>query len=408
MNKILKQIDWLLIGPFLFLSVIGILVVFSASSAFPSGAFGFLFRQSLFALLGVITVSVFDFFIKLKWLASPKLASIALGATFVLLAFARFISSRSAGTGAHGWIALPFFNIQPAEIFKITVILYLSSLAARRLDKSERQLNRNVQSKVVLPPAGKRYFGFLPSQIAFVLANLLLVLIMPDLGNSLIAFFLILLIVFASGVHLKWLALMLLTITTLYLFLPTLLNLLPASFLNGNFQARRFLIFLNPWPYSSSYSMQLINSFYAIAHGGLFGVGLGNSIEKMGYLPEANTDFIMSIFTEELGALALFLVVAVLMLMIGRMFYIAFHIKNNFGRLMLYGIGSYFFIQALVNLGGIIGALPMTGVTFPFISYGGSSFLISSISVGIACTVSREYSRQQARQKQASRAGAVI
>lgn len=154
--------------------------------------------------------------------------------------------------------------------------------------------------------------------------------------------------------------------------------------------------------------MQLINSFYAIAHGGLFGVGLGNSIEKMGYLPEANTDFIMSIFTEELGALALFLVVAVLMLMIGRMFYIAFHIKNNFGRLVLYGIGSYFFIQALVNLGGIIGALPMTGVTFPFISYGGSSFLISSISVGIACTVSREYSRQQARQKQASRAGAVI
>ncbi|EHN59271.1 FtsW-like cell division protein [Oenococcus kitaharae DSM 17330] len=403
----MKQIDWLLIGPFLFLSVIGILVVFSASSAFPSGAFGFLFRQSLFALLGILTVAIFDFFIKIRWLASPKLASIALGVTFVLLAFARFISSRSAGTGAHGWIALPFFNIQPAEIFKITVILYLSSLAARRLDKSERRSSKNIPSKTTLP-AARRYFGFLPSQIAFVMANLLLVLIMPDLGNSLIAFFLILLIVFASGVHLKWLLLMLLTITALYLLLPTLLNLLPASFLNGNFQARRFLIFLNPWPYSSSYSMQLINSFYAIAHGGLFGVGLGNSIEKMGYLPEANTDFIMSIFTEELGALALFLVVAVLMLMIGRMFYIAFHIKNNFGRLVLYGIGSYFFIQALVNLGGIIGALPMTGVTFPFISYGGSSFLISSISVGIACTVSREYSRQQARQKQTSRAGVVV
>ncbi|WP_177163256.1 FtsW/RodA/SpoVE family cell cycle protein, partial [Oenococcus oeni] len=143
--------------------------------------------------------------------------------------------------------------------------------------------------------------------------------------------------------------------------------------------------------------------FYAIAHGGLFGVGLGNSIEKMGYLPEANTDFIMAIFVEELGSISLFIVLGLLLIMIGRMFYIAFHVRNNFGRLVLYGIASYFFIQALVNLGGIIGALPLTGVTFPFISYGGSSFLISSISVGIACVVSRTYSEQIKTRRRESR-----
>ncbi len=399
MVRFLKQLDWFLIGPFLFLSLIGVLMVFSASAAYSAGAFSFLMRQSLFALIGILIVLFFCFFVKIKWLASQKVASFALLVTCILLLFARFIAPATAGTGAHGWINLPLFNIQPAEIFKIVVVLYLSSLSAHRLDKYERQLRRPSL------PTNKnfgdhRFLGYTRSQILFVLFNFGLVLIMPDLGNALIALFLMAVVLFSSGLKPRYLFAAIASVTAIYVALPSILKVIPNHFLTKHYQALRLLIYIDPWPYAKNQSLQLVNSFYAIAHGGLFGVGLGNSIEKMGYLPEANTDFIMAVFVEELGSVTLFIVLAVLLIMIGRMFYIAFHIKSNFGRLILYGIGSYFFIQALVNLGGIIGVMPLTGVTFPFISYGGSSFLISSISVGIACSVSRVYKNQKLSGKQ--------
>ncbi len=409
MSKIIKQLDWFLIGPFLFLSLIGVLMVFSSSDDYSAGAFSFLIRQSIFALIGIATVFVFYFFVKIDWLASPKWTSLAMLITFGLLLFARFIAPATAGTGAHGWINLPMFNIEPAEIFKIVIILYLASLSSHRLDKYQRKSrgtrphrplnlnNQNTTEKV------KMIFGYTRFQVIFVLSNLLIVVLMPDLGNALIALFLIAVIIFSSGPNPKYLFLSIALILLIYIFLPLIIKQIPESFLSSHYQARRLLIFMDPWPYAKNQSLQLVNSFYAIAHGGLFGVGLGNSIEKMGYLPEANTDFIMAIFVEELGSISLFIVLGLLLIMIGRMFYIAFHVRNNFGRLVLYGIASYFFIQALVNLGGIIGALPLTGVTFPFISYGGSSFLISSISVGIACVVSRTYSEQIKTRRRESR-----
>ncbi|AZZ61502.1 FtsW/RodA/SpoVE family cell cycle protein [Oenococcus sp. UCMA 16435] len=397
MSKILKQLDWFIIGPFLFLSLIGVLMVFSSSADYSEGAFSFLIRQSIFAVIGVATVLIFYFFVKINWLASPKWTSLAMLITFGLLLFARFIAPATAGTGAHGWINLPMFNIQPAEIFKIVIILYLASLSSHRLDKYQRKSKKlrsgsSVNQKTV--EKVQTIFGYTRFQVIFVLLNLMIVILMPDLGNALIALFLIAVIIFSSGLNPKYLFFSIALILIIYIFLPAIIKQIPESFLSSHYQARRLLIFLDPWPYAKNQSLQLVNSFYAIAHGGLFGVGLGNSIEKMGYLPEANTDFIMAVFVEELGSVTLFIVLGILLLMIGRMFYIAFHIRNNFGRLVLYGIASYFFIQALVNLGGIIGVLPLTGVTFPFISYGGSSFLISSISVGIACVVSRTYSEQ--------------
>ncbi|WP_439425943.1 FtsW/RodA/SpoVE family cell cycle protein [Oenococcus alcoholitolerans] len=395
MNKIVRQIDWFIFSPFLILSFIGVLMVFSASSNFPSGAFNFLFHQFIFVIIGILTSLVICFFIKLSWLSSIKTNSVFMFLTLFLLFFARFLAPPTPGTGAHGWINFSFFNVQPAELFKLVLVLYLSALASEKMSKADfkDKIISKQQGRILLEKSNdeKKIFGFRRSQLAFIFINLFFVLIMPDLGNALICLFLIFVIIFSSGIKPIAAFLIILASVSAYISLPLILNILPQGFLKHNYQALRLLVFLRPWDYTRGASLQLVHSFYAVAHGGLFGVGLGNSIEKMGYLPEANTDFIMAILVEELGTISLAIIIGILLILIGRIFYLAFQVNDNYQRLVLYGIGSYFFVQALVNLGGIIGSLPMTGVTFPFISYGGSSALISSTAIGIVLLISRNF-----------------
>ncbi len=388
MKKKVKQLDWFIFGPFIFLSLLGIIIIFSASAGFSGSPYTFLFKQFTFFIISLLIIFFFYFFGKLSWISSIRNNSIILLLVFLLLIFAR-ISPPTAGTGAHGWINLYFLNIQPAELFKVSVILYLSALSAEKMRR--RTKKRVFPLENTNSNEEKTLFGFRCSQLFFILLNLILIASMPDFGNFFIALFLILIVILSSGIKTRYILLIIALITIGYVLLPTLLKILPNSFLNGQYSLKRFLIFLNPWPYAHKESLQLIDSFYAISRGGLFGTGLGNSIEKMGYLPEPNTDFIMSVLIEELGTIWLIIIIGLILMMIGRIFYISFHLKNNFARISLFGIASYFFIQVLVNLGGIISVIPMTGVTFPFISYGGSSMLVNSISIGIICLISRDY-----------------
>ncbi|MFZ2377991.1 MAG: FtsW/RodA/SpoVE family cell cycle protein, partial [Trichococcus flocculiformis] len=128
---------------------------------------------------------------------------------------------------------------------------------------------------------------------------------------------------------------------------------------------------------------QVVNSYYALSRGGLFGVGIGESIQKSGYLPEPHTDFILSIVGEELGLVGVAFVLVLFFYMVYRIFKNAIKIKDPFAQLVCTGIGTMFLIQGVINVGGATGLMPLTGVTFPFVSYGGSSLLVSAVSIGL-------------------------
>jgi cell division protein FtsW len=139
-----------------------------------------------------------------------------------------------------------------------------------------------------------------------------------------------------------------------------------------------------------------VNSYYAISNGGLTGVGIGNSLQKRGFLPEPNTDFIMSITAEELGLIGVILVMLLLAVIVGRIIYIGVRSANTFNTLVCYGIAAYLTIQAFINVGGIVGLIPITGVTFPFVSYGGSSMMVLTLSLGLVLNIAAREKRQRA------------
>ncbi|MFR8085491.1 MAG: FtsW/RodA/SpoVE family cell cycle protein, partial [Leuconostoc gelidum] len=130
----------------------------------------------------------------------------------------------------------------------------------------------------------------------------------------------------------------------------------------------------------------LLYGYYAIAHGGIFGVGLGNSLIKP-YLPESNTDFIMAVMTEELGAITTASVLVLMLILVGRMIILGIRQKSQYARLVLFGVATLLFVQSLINLGGVVGILPITGVVFPFISGGGSSYIVFSAAIGLTLNI---------------------
>ncbi|HBI02807.1 MAG TPA: hypothetical protein DDY49_02105, partial [Paenibacillaceae bacterium] len=168
--------------------------------------------------------------------------------------------------------------------------------------------------------------------------------------------------------------------------------------LTSSYRIQRFLNFANPWNdglggLGTGY--QLVHSYFAIAHGGWTGAGFGKSIEKYLYLPEAQTDFIFAIFSEEMGFFVVLFFLLFYLFFLWRILIVTFRAKDLFAKLIGIGIVSMIFIQAFINIGGVIGLIPLTGVPLPFISYGGSSLLLNCLSMGIVLSISREYSKQK-------------
>ncbi|MDN6626673.1 MAG: FtsW/RodA/SpoVE family cell cycle protein, partial [Pisciglobus halotolerans] len=154
------------------------------------------------------------------------------------------------------------------------------------------------------------------------------------------------------------------------------------------YQYNRFLAFWDPFELSQSSGMQLVNSYYALSQGGIGGVGAGGSIQKTGYLPEPYTDFIISILGEEFGLVGVLVVLSLIVFLILRIYLIGIRTQDPFGSLVCIGIATMFLIQSSINLGGVLGMLPITGVTFPFVSYGGSSTIVLACAIGLVLNVS--------------------
>ncbi|MCF6514884.1 FtsW/RodA/SpoVE family cell cycle protein [Lactobacillus sp. S2-2] len=383
----LKNIDYLLFIPFLILSVFGIIMVYSSSSnvAVQNGSSptGYLIKQTMYVILGIFILYIMNF-VRLSVFKSKSMLTFSMGIMAFLLVFVKFFGS--SVNGANGWINLGFINLQPAEFVKFFLIIYLSSYISNA--------SRNIANVGVID--GIKNSGK-PLLISFGLIGL--VLIEPDTGGAAISLFIVMMIFLGSGAlnFKKSVTILLSVIGSAYFIIFPLIN--HGILFKGKYQAQRIVAFMDPFKYLHQSGQQLVNSYYAISNGGLFGVGLGNSIQKTGYLPEPNTDFIMAIATEELGMIFVTFILALLFFIILRCLIIGIRSNDISNTCACYGVAAYLFIQSMFNFGGVTGFLPITGVAFPFISYGGSSMIVLTLSLGLVMNISRRQKKSKQIEK---------
>lgn len=366
-----KLLDKWIFRPFMILILFSIVAIYSASSYSAMEDYGnphhYLKRQSI--IVGVsLFLSLLVYLLPLHLFRNKKVAQIGTISTILLLLVVFIFDPIK---GARRWIPLGSFNLQPAEVAKFFVIWYLAYI----LSKKQSGLQYNFKNTVLKP-------GILVSLIA------LLIVLQPDTGTAIIIIIMAIMIVSASGAPMKYglsfIALGIALVGSVSLLIYIFGDKLPIL----GYRYDRFLGLWDPFDYYETHGHQLVNSYYALNRGGLFGVGLGNSVQKTGYLPFPYTDFIISIIGEEFGLVGVSTILVLLGTIIGRSFYLGSKSKDSFNSLIFLGVGSMLLLQSLVNLAGITGLIPITGVTFPFISYGGSSLIIVSMSIALVANAS--------------------
>lgn len=291
------------------------------------------------------------------------LMSIMFGMAAILILLSLF--GHTAGN-ATSWFKLGNTSFQPAEFAKLGMIIYLASIYGKRQDRI------NSIDKAVIPP------------IAFLIFICFLIALQPDYGTAGVIFLISTTMVLSSGMSFK--SIFKLSVITAILIVLFILVIAVTGNLSSIFtdnKVSRFTGFADPFGTAGEDGYQLVNSLYAIGSGGLTGVGLGDSVQKYGYLPESHTDFIMAIVAEELGIFGVSFVILTLGFIVLRGFMLSAKCKDPVGSLLLIGISSMIGIQVFINVGGVTGLIPITGITLPFISYGGSSLLLLMLSMGV-------------------------
>lgn len=373
-----RHSDWKLLIPYFILLGTGILMVYSSSSYFAMSKFNnsehFLIRQFIFSILSILVILIGSTVTKGLY-TSKRIIGISLFVIMVMLLYV--LIKGIAVNGASAWIDLGLFSVQPSELLKIMMVLYLATFLSNNEDKFaciQRSKNTNVFKEIF--KVGKK-------PVMVIAIFLFLVLIQPDMGGVIIIGAICVTMLLMSGLPF-WMGLSAIAAVLAFYFAfiglvkwQGGLPLVPAYMMD------RFTAFLDPFEDVRNSSFQLVNSFYALARGGLFGVGIGESVQKTGYLPESYTDFIIPIMAEELGLFRVLAVLATFFYMIFRMYRISLSIKDSFGQLVCIGMSTLFLVQGTINVGGAVGILPLTGVTFPFVSYGGSSLIVSSVALAI-------------------------
>lgn len=349
----------------------GIVMVFSASSATSAYQFNdalyFTKKQIIWAAIGSIVMLFFMNvrYSKLKNWFIPYFIIIV----FLLILVLLFGSELN---GARSWLQIGPFNAQPSEFAKLGIIVYLANLIHKKQEHF-RDFHR----------------GLLPAMIIVGFVTLL-ILLQPDLGTAMIFMMTALIVILVGGANLKHLFVFGVVIAGIT-SAGVMLQLLASD--SGSYRIDRITAYLDPWADPLDTGYHLIQSLYAFGHGGLTGAGFGQSIQKLHYLPYSHNDFIFSIIAEELGLIGISLFILVYLIFLWRCLLIALRCNDLFGTLVGTGIFGMISIQALINIGGVTGSIPITGVTLPFISSGGSSLLVCMLSVGILLSISRENNR---------------
>ncbi len=361
--KDLEKYDLIILLMAVALTCFGIVMVYSTSSVMAAkkyhDGFYFLKRQGIYACIGfgiMLCAMRFDYQILRKWAVVLLLGCIFL----LLLVFIPGVGVKAKG--AARWIKLPGFNLQPSELAKIALIIYM----AYSLDK------KNDQGKMKIFLA-----GFFPYMV--ILALMLGILLKQhELGSALTLFFVAFMMLFIAGSKLKYIG---------------GCGVLAAPFgwyfiVSEPYRWERIKAYLDPWQDPTGTGFQIIQSWIAVGTGGLFGQGLGESKQKLFYLPEAHTDFILAVTGEELGFVGITIIASMFFLLVLRSIRVALYAEDNFGRFLAYGIAVLLGTEAFFNMAVVTGMVPTKGLALPFISYGGSSLIVTLLATGILLNVS--------------------
>jgi cell division protein FtsW len=368
--------DFLLLFLTFLLVCFGLAMVFSASSATSptsliTGGDPWYFTKKQIIAVVIGTVGML-FCMNIHYSNLKKLVIPAFLVVLVMLFFVPFIGTITKG--ARSWFYIGPFGIQPAEFAKLGIILYLASLISNK-DEKFRDFKK----------------GLLPALcvVGFVC---LLIMLQPDLGSCIIVLVCAAIVIVVGGSNLKHVFFL----ATGFAAIGTMgvgLYLLKGTSTDKNYRIDRLTSFMDPWSHQLDQGYQIVQSLYAFGHGGITGAGFGQGIQKLHYLPEAHNDFIFAIIGEELGLIGSSLFILVYLLFIWRGIIVSVRCADTFGTLAGIGIIGMIAFQAVINIGGVTGTIPLTGVTLPFISYGGSSMMITLISMGVLLSVSREQNK---------------
>jgi cell division protein FtsW len=352
---------WLFLAVAILLAV-GVTMVLSTSYLYSQERFAdgtYFFRKQLLAIGGgLVALAVCSF---LPSTAYRRFAYPLLGLTFLVLVLVLIPGIGVSRGGAQRWLMLQGFAFQPAELAKLALVIYLAHSMAKKEDKIQTFS-----------------FGILPHLvIGGVFLGLLL--LEPDFGTALILVVLLYLMLFIGGARVRHL------LATAFMALPVLIYFM----FQAEYRLRRLMTFMDPWREASSSGFQVIQSLIAFGSGQLWGRGLGESRQKLFYLPEAHTDFVYSVIGEELGLLGALGVLALFGIIIARGLQLTARIEEPFDQYLAFGLTALLGLQALVHMGVVMGLMPTKGLVLPFISYGGSAMVINLTSAGILLSLSR-------------------
>ena len=367
----MMEYDQPLVWVTLLLMLFGMVMVYSASIALPdSPKFAnyknsyFLQRQAMFIALSLV-LGLFVFRVKIAvW---QRYAPILFVATLVMLVLVLVPHIGFSVNGAQRWLNLQVFKLQPSEVMKVVAVLYAADYTVRKQEYMHKLTK-----------------GFMPMALAIGFVGLLL-LLEPDLGAFGVIVCIAMGILFLGGINLIWfggIGLLLVTIFTAIIALSP-------------FRRARMFAYLDPWQEDNALdkAYQLTHSLIAFGRGEFFGVGLGGSVEKLHYLPEAHTDFLMAVIGEELGLAGVLVVIAMFYWLVKRAFDIgrqAIAIDQVFAGLAAKGIGIWIGVQTFINMGVNLGLLPTKGLTLPLMSYGGTGLLVNCVGLAILLRIDYE------------------
>ena len=355
----MKKIDKILLLSVIILSLFGLLMIYSSSNIWASYKFNnpykYLINQGIFLLIGYFLIYIIS---KIPYQIYKKYSNKILLFCLILLILVLIPGIGTIRNGSRSWFGIGPFGIQPSEFTKLGLIIFTAKYLSNNKIK-------NIKTSV-LPIL----------LVVFIIFGL--IMLEPDFGTGVIIVMSVVALLFVSGVNMSFFVkigvLGLIGIVVLVIVAP--------------YRMARITSFMNPWSDPLGSGFQIIQSLYAIGPGGLLGMGLGNSIQKHFYLPEPQTDFIFSIISEELGFMGILIVAFLFITIIYRGIKISLNQEDNFGKYLSYGITFSIAFQTILNLMVVVGLIPVTGVTLPFLSYGGSSLLISMIEIGILLNIS--------------------
>lgn len=357
-----NNIDKILFLAVIIISIFGLIMIFSSSSIWSEYKFNDKFHyikyQGIFLIVSIIIMLILS---KIDYKIYYEKSNQILIICFILLILVLIPGIGKIRNGSRSWFGIGPLGIQPSEFSKLGLIIFTSKYLSNNYNEIKNF------KKGVLPI------------LLITLLIFFLIMLQPDLGTGVILVMSIISLLFISGVNLK------------FFLIGGLIGIIGVIILIiiAPYRMDRITSFINPWKDPLGTGFQIIQSLYAIGPGGLLGNGYLNSIQKHFYLPEPQTDFIFSIITEEFGVLGAFIVVGLFLVILIRCIKISLNTKDNFSKYLSFGITFQLMFQTIMNLMVVIGMIPVTGVTLPFISYGGSSLLISMTSIGIILNVSK-------------------